>query len=367
MAEAAADNIANNHEDDVSVAIFLLEICTQLTKKCQSLKNKTKVDGSPVTQADLAVQALVTLYLEILDANFKLLAEEDESTCSGEENAELLASVTDLVNTYFPFATIERDEKFTSAEVLNALTKGKGRQPGDADNDACWILDPIDGTRGFIEDGQYALALGKIVDGELVVSVVSCPNIPAGEYCKLCTLNENENFYPPPKTQPEQEDSWLVAAIKGGGCRQCRFKVGQTETIWSKMEKCSVSDQGHMFDFRFCESINYPPENQAKVASLAASISNPTYRLDGMAKYCLVATGQMEAYLRFSASGKQKAWDHVGDLLVREAGGEVSDVKGIHLNFTTGRLLSHNIEIVASNKKCHEDILELSRTVLGYK
>lgn len=362
MADAADDE--SPYMQDVSVGMFLLEICSQLTRKCQTLKNKTKVDGSPVTQADLAVQAIVTLYLQIIDSNMRLIAEEDETFCQGEENAALLASVTGLVNHYFPFSVIERTVEFTSEEVLEALTKGKANPSNDR---ICWVLDPIDGTRGFIENEQYALALGKIVDGELVLSVVSCPNIPCGDYCESCTLNENENFYPPPKFQEDQTDCWIVAAVKGEGCRQARFEFGQTETTWDKMSKCSVSDKTSLFEFRFCESINYPPSNQGKVARVAASVENPTYRLDGMAKYCLVATGQLEAYVRFSATGKQKVWDHVGELLVREAGGEVSDIQGIHLNFTAGRRLQHNVEIVASNGACHDNLLEVSRTVCKVK
>lgn len=361
MADAAEN--ANAYLADVSVGLFLLEICSQLTKQCQGVPGKTKVDGSPVTQADLAVQAIVTLYLQVLDSNMRLVAEEDASECMSDPG--ILAEVTILVNQFFPFNVIERSDKFSSEEVLSALKSGNA----DPSNDqVCWVLDPIDGTRGFVQGEQYAIALGKIVDGELVMSVVSCPNIPAGEYCENCKLNEDENYYAPPKVGSDQQDCWIVAAVKGEGCREARFELGQIETTWEKMTKASVSSKTSLFDFRFCESINYPPETQAKAARVAASLPTPTYRLDGMAKYCLVATGNLEAYLRFSAAGRQKIWDHVGELLVREAGGEVSDIRGIHLNFTgPGIRLSHNAQIVVSNGACHEDLLEVSRTVLGIK
>lgn len=361
-----AENKDFKHSGEVSVALFLVEICSSLTKSCQELTNKTKVDKSPVTQADLAVQALVTLYLRVLDADMKLIAEEDDTLFQEDANPALLESVTQLVNKFFPFETISETGKteFSPDEVLEALRGGNADPSKDQ---VCWILDPIDGTRGFVNGEQYAVCLGKIVDGELVVSVVSCPNIPEGEYCKLCILNEQDNFYAPPKANSSQKDCWMVAAVKGQGCRQIRFKFGQTETTWDSMTPCKVSSQASMFEFRFCESINYPPENQGKVARVSASVDNPTYRLDGMAKYALVATGQMEAYLRFSGVNKQKAWDHIGELLVQEAGGEVSDIRGIHLNFTTGRFLSLNTQLVASNKVCHEDLLEVSRTVCGVK
>jgi len=87
-----------------------------------------------------------------------------------------------------------------------------------------------------------------------------------------------------------------------------------------------------------------------------------------MAKYALVASGQLDGYVRFSGAGKQKAWDHVGELLVLEAGGSVTDLNENSLNFTVGILLTfNNTGLVASNGKVHGDILEVSRTVCNIK
>ena len=41
-----------------------------------------------------------------------------------------------------------------------------------------WALDPIDGTKGFLRGGQYAVCLGLLVDGLVVVGVMGCPNLP---------------------------------------------------------------------------------------------------------------------------------------------------------------------------------------------
>jgi len=354
----------NPYEADLNTALFLLEICSHLTRKCQSLDSKTKIDGSPVTHADLAVQSIVTLYLGGGSADFVLVGEENEKCVEGQEGSALLENVTKLVNEYFPFEKLEDRIVFTPSEVLQSLRQGNGN-PAQANT--CWIIDPIDGTRGFLHNGQYALALGKLVEGELVISVVSCPNIPSGTYCEMCVQNHEEMYMGPPNTDEAQKDCWMVAAAKGQGCRQIRFPWGSKSTTWDRMSPCSVSSRSSMFDFRFCESINYPPPEQKRAAQLAMANQSTqcTYRLDGMAKYALVATGQMEAYLRFSAANKQKCWDHVGELLVREAGGEVSDVDGIHLNFTRGRILELNKQLVASNKTCHDDLLEVSRTALG--
>ena len=39
-------------------------------------------------------------------------------------------------------------------------------------------LDPIDGTKGFLRNDQYAVALALIEDGKPVLGVLGCPNIP---------------------------------------------------------------------------------------------------------------------------------------------------------------------------------------------
>ena len=38
-----------------------------------------------------------------------------------------------------------------------------------------WALDPIDGTKGFLQGDPYAIALALIVDGEIKLGVLGCP------------------------------------------------------------------------------------------------------------------------------------------------------------------------------------------------
>jgi 3'-phosphoadenosine 5'-phosphosulfate (PAPS) 3'-phosphatase len=44
-----------------------------------------------------------------------------------------------------------------------------------------WVLDPIDGTRGFVGMRQYAVCLGMLQDGEVMLGVLGCPNLPQGQ------------------------------------------------------------------------------------------------------------------------------------------------------------------------------------------
>ena len=44
-----------------------------------------------------------------------------------------------------------------------------------------WALDPIDGTKGFLRGGQYAVCLALVVDGDVKVGLLGCPNLPVDD------------------------------------------------------------------------------------------------------------------------------------------------------------------------------------------
>ena len=53
-----------------------------------------------------------------------------------------------------------------------------------------WTLDSIDGTKGFLRSGQYAVCLALLVDARVEVGVIGCPNFP---------------ITPPPPSSPTNE------------------------------------------------------------------------------------------------------------------------------------------------------------------
>ena len=65
-----------------------------------------------------------------------------------------------------------------------------------------WTLDPIDGTKGFLRGEQYAVCLVLIVDSQVQVGVIGCPNLPYDW-----------------NTNPEQKGVVFVA-VKGQGAEQ---------------------------------------------------------------------------------------------------------------------------------------------------
>lgn len=40
-----------------------------------------------------------------------------------------------------------------------------------------WTIDPIDGTKGFLRGEQYAVCLAFVLDGQVKVGAIGCPNL----------------------------------------------------------------------------------------------------------------------------------------------------------------------------------------------
>jgi len=82
----------------------------------------------------------------------------------------------------------------------------------------------------------------------------------------------------------------------------------------------------------------------------------------------LLASGRGDLLFRLISSRapdyREKIWDQAaGSLLVAEAGGRISDLDGLPLDFTMGRLLENNRGVVASNGHLHEAALKALRLI----
>ena len=130
----------------------------------------------------------------------------------------------------------------------------------------------------------------------------------------------------------------------------------------------------------FCESVEAGHSDHGTNARIAAllGITKPSVRMDSQAKYCSIARGDGDIYLRLPVSEtyEEKIWvrrsclslrlsltihrqDHSsGSLLVEEAGGIVSDMNGKPLDFSLGRTLRGNKGVVAAEKSIHADAIK---------
>lgn len=105
------------------------------------------------------------------------MAEEDSGDLRARDGARardaVAALVAETLKASFPRDRASAD--LTSADVLDLIDLGgsSGGREG-----VHWVLDPIDGTRGFAASRQYAVCLGQIRAGRLALGVLGCPNVP---------------------------------------------------------------------------------------------------------------------------------------------------------------------------------------------
>lgn len=96
-------------------------------------------------------------------------------------------------------------------------------------NSDMWALDPIDGTKGFLRGGQYAVCLAFLIDGEVQVGVMGCPNLPVDP--KTAKPKEGES------SEGTEDLGTIFVAVKGQGAFQVSRNeedaVARRYAIWS--------------------------------------------------------------------------------------------------------------------------------------
>lgn len=293
----------------------------------------TKDDRSPVTIADFASQAVVARLLQEAYPGEVLVAEEDAAALRTETGSASLAQVTGFVRRLAPGATPD--------QVCAWIDHGAG-----SPTRRFWTLDPIDGTKGFLRGDQYAVALALVVEGQVQVAVLGCPNLVDG-------------FRPDFKGAGS-----LAFALRGQGAWVLPL-VGAGEP-----KPLHVSQTSDPAGARILRSFESGHTDADKIDDLAASlgIQAEPVRMDSQAKYAVLAAGQGELLLRLLSPRrldyKEKIWDQAaGSLVVEEAGGKVTDLDGNPLAFTAGRELVHNRGLLVSNSLLHQAALQALRTV----
>jgi 3'(2'), 5'-bisphosphate nucleotidase len=292
----------------------------------------SKADHSPVTVADFASQALFARMLLDVFPSDALVAEEASQALLKPEAAGTLEAVTRYVGRVSPGATAD--------QVCRWIDHGTG-MPAKR----FWTCDPIDGTKGFLRGDQYVAALALIVDGDVVVAALGCPNLT-------------------PDLQPEiGGPGSVVIAVRGEGAWSMPLHGGDAARL-------GVSATSTPSDARVLRSFESSHTDSSKIKALldTLGIGNEPVLMDSQAKYALLAGGSGELLFRLLSPGqpdyREKIWDQAaGSLIVEEAGGRVTDLRGQPLDFTRGRQLEANFGVLASNGRLHQAALAAIRTV----
>jgi 3'(2'), 5'-bisphosphate nucleotidase len=351
------------YEKELEIALLAVQRASILTKSVYSSHSKgtlSKSDSSPVTIGDFGAQALII-------ASIKHAFPEDEIV--GEEDADDLRkndSLRDLVWDLVQAAKLDdssAEEKIggpikSADDMLTAIDAGNsegGRQG------RIWALDPIDGTKGFLRGGQYAVCLGLLVDGIPTVGVIGCPNLPVDDQAPLDSTTGQD-------ADDKEGKGVLFGAVKGQGATSRPLSKGALH----KGKTIKMKPLPDVSQATFCESVEAGHSSQGDNAAIAKKlgITKPSVRMDSQAKYGSIARGAGDLYLRLPVSKtyQEKIWDHAaGVVLVQEAGGEVSDAYGKPLDFGLGRTLRENKGVVAAPKDAFKQVIEVVKEVLSAK
>ena len=82
-------------------------------------------------------------------------------------------------------------------------------------------------------------------------------------------------------------------------------------------------------------------------------------QIDSMAKFCMVADSSADLYIKPMSMDRSFIWDFLpGDLLVTEAGGKVTDLKGRFPKYINNKCVISSPGLIASNGKIHQEILD---------
>lgn len=313
-----------NTDHLLEAAISAVRGAMNITRSVQHelLNNDTafKEDESPVTIADYAAQAFINGALCKAAPEIPIMGEEDADDLHA--NPEMLKRISAIVN---------NEVSMTETEVAEFIDLGN--YPGGAEG-VFWTLDPIDGTKGFLRGDQYAIALGLIIDGKVMMGLLGCPN--------LVSPNSGEKGF-------------LAYAVDGQGA----FEISENGDIYPlKVDRCDKLE-----DARLCESVESGHSSHSASFQIAEKlgIKNEPYRIDSQCKYAAVAFGAASIYLRLPVKKgyQEKIWDHAGGYkIVEEAGGTLSDIHGMKLDFSQGHTLQNNEGVIATNGQFHQEVVD---------
>ncbi|XP_010547671.1 PREDICTED: SAL2 phosphatase-like isoform X2 [Tarenaya hassleriana] len=320
------------YEKELAAAKKAVSLAARLCQKLQrSLSQSdilTKPDNSPVTVADFGSQVVVTLVLqkELQPEPLSLVAEEDSGELRKNGAEAVLESIANLVKDtldsdgYYPSSPLSTDHVLRAIECGRSEGGSTGRH---------WVLDPIDGTRGFVRGEQYAVGLALLVEGQVVLGVMACPNLPLA-----CDTQKPSS----------DEVGCLFSATKGDGSYVQPLKGDGTP------QKVQVSSIDNPEEAKFFESYHKPMPIHSSIAKKLGIKSLPV-RMDSQAKYGALAQGGGEIYLRFTRNGYQESiWDHAAGSIVT-TGGVVMDAAGNALDFSRGKHLCHKTGIIVTTEK----------------
>lgn len=238
-------------------------------------------DNDPVTAADLAVSQYILTELQTVlgDEDFGYISEETYKSQQGKHSAGWV-----------------------------------------------WIIDPLDGTRDFIEKtGEYAIHIALVRENRPVLAVVVLP--------------EAEKLY-----YATQGDGTFVETKAGSQ----QLKISSSKALADLTLVVSRSHRHGKLEFLLQ---NLPCQNQKAIGSVGCKIA-------------AIVEQQADIYISLSGKSAPKDWDMAApELILTEAGGQFTHFDGSPLQYNTGDINQWG-GLLASNSPYHQLLCQTAEQIL---
>jgi 3'(2'), 5'-bisphosphate nucleotidase len=280
--EEAAHAIASSEfERELRVALRLARAAGAAALKFYGgvlkIRHKTENDD-PVTQADYAANSVIMPGLEREFPDDGLLSEE-------------------------------------TTDTVRRLSKSR-----------VWMIDPIDGTKGFIEgNGDFAVQIGLAVEGTPALGVV---------------------YQPVPDL--------LHWAARGAGAWVVRRETGATQL--------RVSDETDPPRMRLAASLSHRSPRMDRIVK-TFGFTDEVRRGSVGIKIGLIVERQCDLYITLSSRTHQ--WDTCApEAILNEAGGRLTDLWGEPVKYNAEDTRNHN-GVAATNGACHTRVVRTLAPLLA--
>lgn len=194
-------------------------------------------------------------------------------------------------------------EELSKARPGYAIVAEEGGSTEGSDGEHRWIIDPLDGTLNFLHGlAQWSISIALERSGEIVAALILDPI-------------KNEMF----------------TAEKGGGAylNDRRLRVSGRKSLHESLLATGIPFKGHGNAELFAKQLAATMRECAGVRRFGSAALDLAY----------VAAGRFDGFWEQDLN----AWDiAAGLLLVREAGGYVTDLKGGQSMLQTGAVLASN-------------------------
>ncbi|MFO0826653.1 MAG: inositol monophosphatase family protein [Phycisphaerales bacterium] len=294
----------------------------------------SKSDASPVTAADLAIQALLVTGLRDAYGGSgmprggagEVVGEESTAVFSGVDGDALRAGVHELVRSVRP--------ELAPRAIDDAIDAGVGSGHGERQ----WIIDPIDGTRGYLSGQQYCVCLAYVERGVVEFGAAGCPRLG--------------------------ERGLVVAAARGAGA-----------WAWDGLDHSATPRrlEARRSASRVVTASESPEASdraRRRLRGLATALGAEfaARPMESQCKFVLVATGDVDLAVRFpprsGGAAKDMVWDYAGAVVMaEEAGATMTDCRGAPLRFGAGRAIDRNFGVLCAAPWAHARAVDRIRAM----